>query len=105
MRHEVRRDVGADVARDERRADDEPLRMHPDAEPVRPLGERSRLAHPGQRLELGSGLVRALPDRLDVDPEEAVAHRRVADDDRLVDHAPVDAQVAAERADLAVERA
>ena len=79
--------------------------MHPDAEPVAPLGEGSRLADPGEYLELGDRLVWTLPDGLDVDSEEAVAHCRVPDDDRLVDHATVDAQLTAKRLDFAIQGA
>ncbi len=50
-------------------------------------------------------LVRALADRGDVEAEEEIAHRRVADHDDLVDLAAVDRLALVELAELPVERA
>src|SRR6266516_6527541 len=50
---EVGGDVGADMAGDEWGAHHPALGMHPEAEPMRTLDERSALALAGQELELG----------------------------------------------------
>ena len=82
--HEIGGDVGADVARDERRAPDASLRVRVEAELVGERRQVGRRADSGQDLELGGRLVGSLPDRRDVEPEEQVAHGRVADHHDLV---------------------
>jgi hypothetical protein len=82
-RDEVRRDVGADVARDERRRPDAAARVHVEPDLERPGLERGRRPRALDQLVLRERSVGPLADRRDVQPEEEVAHGRVADDDGL----------------------
>ena len=63
-----------------------------------------RRAAAGEQLELGRRLVRPLPDRRDVEPEEEVSHRGVADDDDLEHLASVDSAALVELSQLLVDR-
>ena len=91
-RDEVGADVAADMARDERRADDAAVRVHEQADLVGAPRQPGGIGTALEDRSLRGRLVGHLADRRDVEVEEEVAHRRVRDDHRLVDLVAVDAE-------------
>ena len=95
--------VGADVRADERSAVHVGARKYPQPELPSLDVQRRGGPLPGQHFQLGNRLVGFFADRLDVEAEEQVAHRRVADDDPLVDAPRPYLDAAAHVADFKVD--
>ncbi len=104
-RDEVGGRVGSHMAGDQGRAHHPAIRIHQQpglvGAPTEPRRRRASVEHG----PFGQRLVRELADRSDVDTKEQVAHRAVADDDRLVHLVAIDPQLAVEIAQLVVQRA
>jgi hypothetical protein len=75
--------IGPTWLADERQAVDASRRVRRQAELSRGNREAGRRSSPREELVLGEGAVGPLADRLDVETEEGVAHRRVAGDHDL----------------------
>ena len=104
-RQQARGGVGADVAAHERQAVD--ARPGEDRQPQPPRFERQAGRRGAALVERGLGR-RAIghdADRLHVEAEEEVAHRRVADHGQLVDRERVGGQAADRARQVAEERA
>ena len=101
---QVRRNVGAYVAADERGTVYVRLGEYTQAQLRRTDVERGRRPKPVLHLQLGQRLVGLLADRLHVQPEQHVAHGRVADYHDVVDLPPVRTGAAADVAYLEVDR-